>query len=113
MTGLFSAHPNRWRSEDLIEKHNVLRPGGLLGETEIVVGGQRIEVVHEWWSAGRLLRKRPKFRCPDCGRGAKYLHEKDGQFTCRLCTGYDYSSRHRRLQDLSRAVLPSVDHAER
>jgi hypothetical protein len=91
--GTTGARGRHWQTHEMVETHDLLTPGGLLGVTEIVVGEQRIEIVVEWWSAGRRLRQRPKFRCP-CGRTVKYLHEKDGRFVCRPCSGYEHSSRH-------------------
>jgi hypothetical protein len=83
----------RWRPEDLLETHLRLAPGGIpRGVTAVTIGAQVVQVDHEWTFGGR--RMRPKFRCPQCGRGCKYLYGLADKYTCRLCSNCDYSSRH-------------------
>src|SRR5262249_37746662 len=89
----------KWSDHRLLENHVVLRVGGLRGtEVTVTVNGQ-IQVVQleqEWtFGEGRTQRRRPWFRCPVCDRRTRTLHEKDGNsLVCRLCSGYDYRSRH-------------------
>jgi hypothetical protein len=35
------------------------------------------------------------FSAPACNRGCRILHARGRTFVCRLCAGYDYSSRHK------------------
>ena len=87
----------------------MLRSGGLRGSQVTIAYNGRTQIValeHEWTMGER--RQRPWFRCPDCNRRCRLLHEKDGAgFVCRLCSGYDYSCRHR-----SRA-LPALKRVRR
>jgi hypothetical protein len=75
----------------------MLRVGGLRGtEVTVTINGQtQVIQLEREWTFGRKQRQRPWFRCPDCNRRCRTLHEKDGTFVCRLCSGYDYRSRHR------------------
>ena len=75
----------------------MLRAGGLRGsEATITFNGQTQVVQLEYeWTFGRRQRRRPWFRCPVCDARCRLLHEKDGAFVCRSCSGYDYASRHR------------------
>jgi hypothetical protein len=87
-----------WQNHRLLENHSRIRVGGLLGHSEvtIVYGGktQTVEIEEERWE-GKYAKLRPWFRCPSCNQRCRLLHEKDGAFMCRLCTGYDYTCRHR------------------
>src|SRR5215472_9641982 len=90
----------KWFDPKLLENHPRLRVGGLRGtEVTITLNGHAQVVPLEMESTfgpGRKLRQRPWFRCPDCNRRCRVLHEKDGVFVCRLCCpGYDYRCRHR------------------
>src|SRR5215831_5261175 len=88
----------KWSDHQLLENHPILRVGGLRGtEVTVTVNGhiQAIQLEQEW-TFGRKQRQRPWFRCPVCLRRCRTLHEKDGtSLVCRLCSGYDYRSRHR------------------
>src|SRR5215813_1639623 len=103
MTAAFGsgdARPRNWSGHQLLENHPVLRVGGLRGtEVTIAVNGhtQLVQLEMEWtFGIGRRQRRRPWFRCPACDRRCRTLHEKDGTaLVCRLCSGYDYRSRHR------------------
>src|SRR5262249_10824981 len=87
-----------WSDHQLLENHPILRVGGLQGtEVTVAVNGQ-IQVIQleQEWTFGRKQRQRPWFRCPVCLSRCRTLHEKDGNsLVCRLCSGYDYRSRHR------------------
>jgi hypothetical protein len=76
----------------------MLRVGGLRG-TEITVsvnGHIQVIPLEQEWTFGHQQRQRPWFRCSVCDRRCRTLHEKDGiSLVCRLCSGYDYRSRHR------------------
>ena len=87
----------KWFDHKLLENHPMLRAGGLRGsEVTITCNGQaQVVQLEQEWTFGRRQRRRPWFRCPDCNRRCRILHEKDGTFVCRLCSGYDYRSRHR------------------
>jgi hypothetical protein len=89
----------KWSDHQLSENHPILRVGGLRGtEVTVAVNGQTqvIQIEMEWtFGPGRLQRQRPWFRCPDCDRRCRTLHERDGtSLVCRRCSGYDYRSRH-------------------
>ena len=57
---------------------------------------------------GRKQRQRPWFRCSACNRRCRTLHEIGGtSLVCRLCSGYDYRSRHRNRN------LPTVNKVRR
>src|SRR5215813_6680270 len=90
----------KWSDHRLLENHPMLRVGGLRGtEVTVTVNGQpqiiRIEM-EQTFGIGRTQRQRPWFHCPACDRRCRTLHEKDGNsLVCRLCSGYDYRSRHR------------------
>src|SRR5262249_31371846 len=94
-----TGRPRKWSDRQFLENHPRLRAGGLRGsEITITFNGQTQVVQLEMESTfgpGRKLRQRPWFRCPDCNRRCRVLHEKDGTFVCRLCSGYDYRCRHR------------------
>ena len=95
--GSGDAQPRKWSNRQFLENHPVLRVGGMRGsEVTVTVNGhtQVIQLDREW-TFGRKQRLRPWFRCPDCNRRCRTLHEKDGSFICRPCSGYDYRSRHR------------------
>src|SRR5262249_13935906 len=64
-------------------------------EVTVTFNGQQqtVQVESEWTMDGR--RQRPWFRCPSCNRRCRLLHERDGTFVCRPCSGYDYRCRHR------------------
>jgi hypothetical protein len=98
MTAAFgSTRPRKWLDYRLLENHSVLRAGGLRG-TEITItrnGQSQVVQLEQEWTFGRQQRQRPWFCCPSCNRRCRNLHEKDGTFVCRLCSGYDYRSRHR------------------
>jgi len=84
-----------WGNHQLLENHQRIRVGGLRGpEVTFSYGGrtQTVQIEYEWTMGER--RRRPWFRC-SCGRRCRLLVEKDGLFVCRLCSGYDYQSRHR------------------
>ena len=99
MAGAFGSAQGapKWSDRQFLESHSMLRVGGLRGtEVTVTVNGYRqvIQLEHEW-TFGRKQRQRPWFRC-SCGRRCRTLHEKDGNsLVCRLCSGYDYRSRHR------------------
>ena len=95
--GSGDAQPRKWGNHQFLENHPRIRVGGLRGHSEVtlVYGGKTQTVqIEEEWTFGRRQRLRPWFRCP-CGRRCRLLVEKDGAFVCRLCSGYDYQSRHR------------------
>src|SRR5262245_59744517 len=87
----------KWSDRLLLENHSMLRVGGLRGsEVTVTLNGQaQVIQLEQEWTFGRKLRLRPWFRCPDCERRCRILHESDGVFVCRLCSGYDYRCRHR------------------
>jgi hypothetical protein len=87
----------QWQDYQFLENHPVLRVGGLRGSKVTITFNGQTQVVQleQEWTFGRRQRQRPWFRCPDCIRRCRILHEKDGVFVCRLCSGYDYRSRHR------------------
>jgi len=92
--------PQKWADYRLLENHPVLRVGGLRGtEVTVSVNGHKqvIQLEREWtFGVGRTQRQRPWFRCLSCNRRCRTLHEIDGtSLVCRLCSGYDYRSRHR------------------
>jgi hypothetical protein len=90
--------PQKWSDHQLLESHPILRVGGLRGtEVTVTVNGQmQVIRLEQEWTFGRKQRQRPWFRCPVCDRRCRTLHEKDCTFlVCRLCSGYDYRSRHR------------------
>jgi len=95
--GTGDARPRQWSDYRFLENHPVIRAGGLRGtEVTITFNGQtQIVQLEQEWTFGRKQQQRPWFRCPDCNRRCRLLHEKDGAFVCRLCSGYDYRSRHR------------------
>src|SRR5262249_36523970 len=80
----------------LLENHPMIRVGRLRGsEFTITFNGQtQVVQLEQEWTFGRRQRQRPWFCCPFCNRHCRVLHEKDGSFMCRLCSGYDYRSRH-------------------
>jgi len=86
----------KWFDQKLLENHPVLRVGGLRGSEVTLTYDGRTQVVRleQEWAFGRRQRLRPWFRC-SCGVRTRTLHEKNGVFVCRLCSGYDYRSRHR------------------
>src|SRR5262249_32728059 len=87
----------KWSDYRLLENHAVLRVGGLR-ETEVTItvnGHKQVIQLEQEWTFGRKQRQRPWFRCPDCNRRCRTLHEKDGLFTCRPCSTWAYRSRHR------------------
>src|SRR5262245_65661923 len=43
----------------------------------------------------RFLDGMFEFSAPACNRGCRILHARGRTFVCRLCAGYDYSSRHK------------------
>src|SRR5215831_3086453 len=95
-----SGRRQEWSDYRLLENHPVLRVGGLRGtEVTVAVNGhtQVIQIEQERaFGIGHTQRQRPWFRCPVCDRRCRTLHEKDGtSLVCRLCSGYDYRSRHR------------------
>jgi len=95
-----SGRRQKWSDNRLLENHPILRVGGLRGtEVTVTINGQTqvILLEREWtFGVGRRQRQRPWFCCPVCGRRCRTLHEKDGaSLVCRLCSGYDYRSRHR------------------
>ena len=87
----------KWPDHRLLETHPRLRVGGLRGtEVTITFNGQtQIVQLEQEWTFGRKQRQRPWFRCSDCNRRCRTLHEKEGAWVCRTCSGYDYRSRHR------------------
>src|SRR5262249_39638142 len=90
----------KWFDRKLLENHPILRVGGLRGtEVTVTVNGheQVIRLEHDWtFGVGHTQRRRPWFCCPVCNRRCRTLHEISGtSVCCRLCTGYDYRSRHR------------------
>src|SRR5215831_11510965 len=93
-----SGSQQKWADYQLLENHPILRVGGLRG-TEVIVtvnGQTQVVQLEQEWTFGRQQRQRPWFRCPACDRRCRTLHEKDGtSLVCRLCSGYDYRSRHR------------------
>src|SRR5262249_17111956 len=93
-----SSRPRKWANRQLLENHPRIRAGGLRGHSEVIFtyGGRTQTVRLEYeWAFGRKQRQRPWFRCPSCNGRCRILHEKDGGFVCRLCSGYDYRRRHR------------------
>ena len=88
----------KWSDHRLLENHPILRVGGLRG-TEVTVsvnGHTQVIPIEMEWTFGRKQRQRPWFRCPACNRKCRTLHEISGtSLVCRLCSGYDYRSRHR------------------
>src|SRR5262245_45295241 len=98
MTAAFgSTRPRQWSDQRLLENHPKLRVSGLRG-TEVTItfnGHTQVVQLEQQWTFGRQQRQRPWFYCPDCNRRCRTLHEKDGAFVCRLCSGYDYRCRHR------------------
>jgi len=93
-----SGSRQKWSDHRLLENHPILRVGGLRGtEVTVTVNGQtQVVQLEQEWTFGRQQRQRPWFRCPVCDRRCRILHEKDGtSLVCRLCSGYDYRSRHR------------------
>src|SRR5215467_2960943 len=93
-----TSRPRKWRNRQLLENHPRIRVGGLRGHSEVILsygGKTQIVQIEEEWTFGRRQRQRPWFRCPDCNQRCRLLVEKVGLFVCRLCSGYDYQSRHR------------------
>jgi len=112
MTGAFGTAQGapKWSDHQLLESHPMLRVGGLRGtEVTIVVNGQTQVIQLEMeWTFGRKQRQRPWFRCSACNRRCRTLHEIGGtSLVCRLCSGYDYRSRHRNRN------LPTVNKVRR
>src|SRR5262245_21614454 len=102
----------KWHDHDLVENHPRIRVGGLLGHAEIVVttGDQQQSVkIESEWSFGRKPRRRPWFLCPSCNQRCRNLHERNGKWTCRTCSGLDWASRHR---NRSRAI-PTLNRARK
>src|SRR5215472_18711624 len=101
MAGAFGSAQGapKWSDRQFLENHPMLRVGGLRGtEVTVTINGRAQVVALEAEGAfgpGRRQRLRPWFRCPDCNQRCRLLVEKDGTFVCRLCSGYDYRSRHR------------------
>src|SRR5262249_41342162 len=96
--GSGDAPPRKWFGHQFLENHAMLRVGGLRGtEVTVTVNGQtQVIQLEREWTFGHKQRQRPWFRCPSCDRRCRTLHEKDGtSLVCRLCSGYDYRSRHR------------------
>src|SRR5262249_51693284 len=92
-----SGRPRKWSNRQLLENHPRIRVGGLRGHSEVTLsygGKTQIVQIEKEWTFGRRQRLRPWFRCP-CGRRCRLLHEKEGAWVCRTCSGYDYRSRHR------------------
>src|SRR5215831_15289255 len=92
-----SSRPRKWSNRQLLENHPRIRVGGLRGHSEVTLsygGKTQIVQIEEEWTFGRRQRQRPWFRCPDCNQRCRLLVEKDGLFVCRLCSEYDYRSRH-------------------
>src|SRR5215831_16800460 len=94
-----TGRPRKWLDHKLLENHPVVRVGGLRG-SEIVVtlnGQSQVVQLEQEWTFGRKQRQRPWFKCPECYRRCRLLHERSGTFVCRLCCSgyYDYRSRHR------------------
>jgi hypothetical protein len=59
----------------------------------ITTGDQEQIVRFDWIPANRV---RPKFLCPSCSKFCVKLHLPDrGVWTCRNCSGLDYTSRRR------------------
>src|SRR5215472_6892505 len=87
----------KWFDYRLLENHPTLRAGGLRGSEVIITFNGQTQVIEleQEWTFGRRQRQRPWFRCPDCNQRCRILHEKDGSFVCRPCSGYDYRCRHR------------------
>src|SRR5215469_15417590 len=87
----------QWQDYEFLENHPVLRVGGLRGsEVTITFNGQtQVVQLEQEWTFGRQQRQRPWFLCPVCDARCRLLHEKDGSWVCRPCSGYDYISRHR------------------
>ena len=109
MTSAFgSGGRHKWPDRRLLENHPILRVGGLRGtEVTVIVNNHTQTIPIEMaWSFGRKQRQRPWFRC-SCGVRTRTLHEKDGVFVCRLCSNYDYRSRHRNRS------LPAVNRVRR
>jgi hypothetical protein len=93
-----SARERKWSDHQLLENHPIVRVGGLRGPevTVFVNGHEQIIQLEMEWTFGRKQRQRPWFRCPACNRKCRTLHEISGtSLVCRLCSGYDYRSRHR------------------
>jgi len=92
------SRPREWQDHQFLENHLVVRVGGLRGsEVLITLNGQsQVVELEQQWTFGRRPRLRPWFRCPNpsCNRRCRKLHERDGRFTCRLCSGLDYRCRH-------------------
>jgi hypothetical protein len=112
MTGAFGTTQQapKWSDHQFVESHPMLRVGGLRGtEVSVTVNGHiQIIQLEQEWTFGRQQRQRPWFRCPGCNRRCRTLHEKDGtSLVCRLCSGYDYRSRHRNRS------LPAVNRVRR
>ena len=100
----------KWSDHQLLENHPILRVGGFRGtEVTVTVNGHKQVIQLEMeWTFGRKQRQRPWFRCFVCNRRCRTLHEKDGtSLVCRLCSGYDYRSRHRNQS------LPTVNRVRR
>src|SRR5262245_60792725 len=100
MAGAFGSAQGapKWSDRQFLENHSMLRVGGLRGtEVTVTVNGHKQVIQLEMeWTFGRKQRQRPWFRCGSCNRKCRTLHEKDGtSLVCRLCSGYDYRSRHR------------------
>jgi hypothetical protein len=92
-----SHHGRKWRDNEFLENHPRIRVGGLRGHSQVTLsygGKTQIVPIEEEWTFGRQQRLRRWFRCP-CGKRCRFLVEKEGAFVCRLCSGYDYRSRHR------------------
>jgi len=94
--GSGDAQPRKWSGRQFLENHPMIRVGGLRGTEVTITLNGRAQVVRleQEWTFGRQQRLRPWFRCP-CGRRCRLLHERDGTFVYRTCSGYDYQSRHR------------------
>jgi len=95
--GTGGARGRQWQDCEFLENHPMLRAGGLRGsEVTFTFNGEaQIVQLAQEWTFGRRQRLRPWFCCPTCDRRCRILHEKDGTFVCRLCSGYDYRCRHR------------------
>jgi len=95
--GTGDAQPRKWFGHQFLENHPMIRAGGLRGTEATIIFNGRTQVVQleQEWTFGRKQRLRTWFRCPNCNRRCRTLHEKDGTFVCRSCSGYDYRCRHR------------------
>src|SRR5215471_6908049 len=95
--GTGGARGRKWQDRQFLENHPIIRVGGLRGsEVTVTINGQaQVIQLEQEWTFGRQQRLRPWFRCSSCGARCRLLHEKYGTFVCRLCSGYDYRSRHR------------------